>query len=164
MKKGLVKTELKKLSMADYIYSNFLKGALTDARIEIELKFAERAAEAIFDGSLDVLSKPLVVCQRYGDYCYDAEAVTTIYCQLGIVDFVAKMISKLECIAIDEMIDKVTQESYLQRELLIRIVAAIELCNPRFLAGNLGVIREKELHELLVSSGIMNYVRVALEP
>ena len=160
--KSLTALEMRKLTLSDYIYANFLKGALQNARFEVEMSFAERAVEAIFDGTLDVLAKPLIVHHRTGEYNYDGEAVRAICCKTGVTDFVIRMISAVECLAVSDMLELVTTETNLQRELLIRIAAAIELCNPRFLAGSLGMIREERFHELLTSSGIAGYVHMAL--
>ena len=161
--KSLIAGDLRKLTLSDYIYINYMKNALRDARFEVEMSFAERAVEAIFDGSLDVLSKPLIVHHRSGEYSYDGDEVAAICCKLGVTDFVIRMITAVECLMVWDMLEKVTTETNLQKELLIRMAAAIELCNPRFLAGNLGVIRDDKFHELLVSSGIAGFVHMAVK-
>ncbi|MBP3284097.1 MAG: hypothetical protein J6M02_01180 [Clostridia bacterium] len=155
---------MKQLTVANYVYINYTKGEFP--RFEIEMNFAERAVEAILDGSLSLLSKPIAVYLRSGEYNYDAESVAALCCKLGITDFVHRMIcavDRLRTEQIEEMLDKITMETYARQSLLLRIAAAIELCNPRFLMGPLGLIREEQLQELLVKSGIAGYVRMALD-
>jgi len=153
---------MKATSIAEYIYQTYIKGEFP--RFEVEMAFAQRAEAAIVARDIKRLfEKPLEVYHYSGKYSYDTERLEGHFCRLGIERFVKVIIDEINRLRgegiLEPMIADVFPENEDARcELLARVAVALKTENFRFLYGNYGRLREAELQERLVKSGVIGYV------
>ena len=151
-------------AMKTYLYETYTKGNLT--RMEVETGFAARAVDAILAGNEDILYSPFTANHR-NRYHYGATAMRGWCNELGLSDFVRRMIADVELLhqnaQVAEMMDKVTDDHELRRKLYVRIAATIWLRNPRLMQEHWTMWKEEEeLQRKLKDSGIIAFVKMAM--
>lgn len=153
------------MRISEYIFMAYTKGAF--ACVELEHGYAVRTEEAIIKRDLSLLAEPLAAPSGKTPYIYTSDEVHCVCCWLGLTLLVKRTLAIAERLLvagqIQAMLEKVTSDTKEQDELLARIAFTIDRCNPIFMKGNLGMLREEALYQKMQEAGIFELVQMMLE-